>query len=146
MYMIRARVFGIYLWLYQSSPALLSSFVYRLNRSKGRLNILINTLLQYSCLRICLISDMYLFSSCIFLGDLFFCLFELGLTFQHIKVIRRRGPRFKISSEWLVERRNQTSDPCVSSPLNYPLHHGTALLSVRKLNTELWATNYHFSR
>ena len=39
---------------------------------------------------------------------------ELGLTsHQHRKIIRRRGPRFKVSSEWLVERGNRTSDPWV---------------------------------
>ena len=52
--------------------------------------------------------------------------FELGLTSnQHRKVIRRRGPRFKVSSDWLVERGNRTSDPWVSSAVRYPLHHGT---------------------
>ena len=54
--------------------------------------------------------------------------FELVLTsHQHIKVIRRRGPLFKVSSDWLVERGNRTSDPWVSSAVRYPLHHGTAL-------------------
>jgi len=38
MYIIRVRVFDIHLWLKQSLPALLSSFVYRMKRSKGRLN------------------------------------------------------------------------------------------------------------
>ena len=52
---------------------------------------------------------------------------ELGLTsHQHWKVIRRRGPRFKVSSEWLVERGNWTSDPRVSSQVRYPLSHGPA--------------------
>ena len=40
--------------------------------------------------------------------------FELGLTsHQHRKVIWRRGPRFKVSSDWLVERGNRTSDPWI---------------------------------
>jgi len=54
-------------------------------------------------------------------------MFELGLmSHKHRQVIRRLGPRFKVSSQWLVERRNQISDPWVSSPVRYPLHHGTA--------------------
>ena len=70
---------------------------------------------------------------CLLFGECFhvvwfvclFCLFELGLTsHQHRKVIQRRGPRFKVSSDWLVERGNRTSDPWVSSAVRYPLHHG----------------------
>ena len=58
---------------------------------------------------------------------------ELGLTsHKHRNVIRRRGPRFKVSSEWLVERGNRTSDPWVSSPVHYPLHHGSAPVSSMK--------------
>jgi len=74
-----------------------------------------------------------LFLSCIFFQAVYFlvicfCLFELGLTFhQHIKVIRRRGPRFKISSEWLVERRIEPATPvlvvpCIIQYITGPLH------------------------
>jgi len=39
---------------------------------------------------------------------------ELGLTsHQHRKIIQRLGPRFKVSSEWLLERGNRTSNPWV---------------------------------
>jgi len=37
----------------------------------------------------------------------------------------------KVSSDWLVERGNGTSDPWVSSTVRYPLHHETALPSNR---------------
>ena len=65
--------------------------------------------------------------------------FELGLTsHQHRKVIQRRGPRFKVSSDWLVERGNRTSDPWVSSAVRYPLHHGTVMNGMMKRISSHW--------